>query len=670
MSGIAGIFNLSGAPVAHERIDRMLASMSHRGPDGRSIWRNQSVALGHLMLHTTPESLHETLPLVHSTGEFVLVSDARIDNRDELIAALNLRDRPAEKFRDSDLIMAAYEKWGETCPSKLLGAFAFVIWDRRKQLLFCARDHFGLKPLFYYQSKEFFAFASEIKALLSLPEVTIQPNELEIALFVQFLKVPNKSRSFFHDILRLAPAHFLSTTKHNARLQPYWELNPKEELSYRPNAEYIEEFLDIFTEAVRCRLRSAFPVGSMLSGGLDSSSVTCIARNLFAEIGTEPLPTFSAIMPSIPSVDESEFIQAVLAQGGFVPNFLHADSVSPMYDIERLYQVFDEPQYSGNSFILWWTAQAASMQGIRVILNGFDGDTTVSHGLFRLKDLVRDGNWKGLAEEIDLLAENSHFPRRNSVTSQVFPAVIDLTKEGNWLPAVRAVYELHQLYPLHYHSLIKTLLIRPLLSPFFLDFWHQLRGVKIPANQHSALLAPAFSESVAAEAHREDLISQSLETSSSAKEHHYRHLMSDTLPQALEIWEAIGSAFTVEYRAPFMDKRLIEYCFALPSEQKLAGGWTRAILRHGMKDILPLEVQWRSGKANQSENFASSLLKYERERIESLISKPGRVWEYMNLPYVREAATRFIARGQHTTQDDITPVWIALTLELWLEAKF
>ncbi|NES85389.1 MAG: asparagine synthetase B, partial [Moorea sp. SIO2B7] len=163
MSGIVGIYYLNQEPIDRENIGQMLDILAHRGPDGADIWCEGSVGLGHRMLWTTPESLLEKLPLVNHSKNLVITADARIDNREELIVALELNDRPAEKITDSQLILAAYEKWGEQCPEKLLGDFAFAIWDKHKQILFCARDHVGVKPFYYYhQSGQGFIFASEI----------------------------------------------------------------------------------------------------------------------------------------------------------------------------------------------------------------------------------------------------------------------------------------------------------------------------------------------------------------------------------------------------------------------------------------------------------------------------------------------------------------------------
>ena len=169
MSGIVGLIHHDGRPVSFEELRGMLDVMSYRGPDGRRVWNDGPTGLGHAMLHTTPESLAEAPPLVSRNGNVVITADVRLDNRRELISKLGPPE--GEAIGDGQLILSAYERWGEDCPKHLIGDFAFAIADRRTQTLFCARDHFGVKPFYYCNSGEMFAFASELKGILSLSNI-------------------------------------------------------------------------------------------------------------------------------------------------------------------------------------------------------------------------------------------------------------------------------------------------------------------------------------------------------------------------------------------------------------------------------------------------------------------------------------------------------------------
>jgi asparagine synthase (glutamine-hydrolysing) len=260
MSGIVGLWRLDGQPVARAELMRMAESLAHRGPDGGGVWNDGAVGLAHRMLRTTPESFREWLPLANATGDLILTADARIDNREELIAELGLADRPLDEISDSRLILGAYEKWGEGCPEKLLGDFAFAIWDGRCRRLFCARDHVGVKPFYYYRSARVFAFASEIKALLSLGAVPRQLNEVRVAdhLVGNFA---DRTITFYRDIFRLPAAHSMTVTAEDP-CPPYWSWI----LARIPPAigrEYAG-LREIFTCLRACERITA---GSLLSGG-------------------------------------------------------------------------------------------------------------------------------------------------------------------------------------------------------------------------------------------------------------------------------------------------------------------------------------------------------------------------------------------------------------------
>ena len=204
--------------------------LAHRGPDGAGIWCEGGMELGHRLLWSTEESRHEHLPMASANGDLILTADARIDNREDLIHTLAVKDPPGESISDSSLILAAYERSGTRCPERLLGDFAFVLSDRPRQTLFCARDHFGVKPLYYhYHPGRLFACASEIKALFCLPEVGRHLNEVQVADYLAGMS-EDKTSTFYRDIVRLPPAQSLTIDGQGMRLYRYWALDPSAEL--------------------------------------------------------------------------------------------------------------------------------------------------------------------------------------------------------------------------------------------------------------------------------------------------------------------------------------------------------------------------------------------------------------------------------------------------------
>ena len=325
MSGIAGFYHLDGRPADRADLGQMIASMAHRGPDGQRVWCIGPIGLGHLQLRTTPESLGENQPFIDHRLNLAITADLRIDNRNELIAKLGLTQNTGSQLSDSQLVLAAYAAWEEDCPNKLLGDFAFVIWDGRRKEFFCARDHFGVKPLYYYSSEKVFAFASEIKALFQLAEVPRRLNELRIADHLAGV-FADKESTFYRGILRLPPGRCLRVGRERTKAFSYWSLDPSAEIRLSSDKEYALAFREIFEEAVRCRLRSAFPAGAMLSGGLDSSSITCVARRLLNATSPDQLSTFSTVFDEVTQCDERRYIDSVLAPAGLKPHFIPVTS--------------------------------------------------------------------------------------------------------------------------------------------------------------------------------------------------------------------------------------------------------------------------------------------------------------------------------------------------------
>ena len=628
MSAIAGINYLNQEPIEREKLARMLDILKHRGGDGENIWHEGSIGLGHQMLWTTPESLKEKLPAAQ--GKLAITADARLDNRAELIPALGLADYPTDKITDSDLILAAYEKWGELCPEHLLGDFAFAIWDGRNHSLFCARDYFGVKPFYYYHHPgKLFTFASEIKALLCLEEVPCRLNEVRIGDYLEVM-LEDKAITFYQDILRLPPAHSLTVSLTGIKLREYWSLDPKYELKLNSEQEYAEAYLEVFTKAVRCRLRSAFPIGSALSGGLDSSSIVCIAR----EHLPQPLKTFSGIFESVPESDERSFINAVVEQGGVDPHYVNVDRVSPLVDIEKVLWHQDEPFFAPNLFMHWEMFKYAKQQGVRIFLDGFVGDSTVFHGSEYLLDLARSFQWITLAKQVKEFA-NIH------------------RKDHNF-----STWELMRFY-IWQHA------FKSRIPKSFRNGWYRLRRRNSPElNQlnFSSYINPHFGERIAL-ANRIRKF-QSENSVFSAREYHHQYITTGEIPFALEVANKAASAFALESRFPFTDRRLTEFCLAVPPNQKLHNGLTRVIVRRALINYLPEKVCWRSDKGNLSYNLARGLLNFEKERLEEImLHNPEIIAKYTDISFLSQAYQRYI---DDNSINNVSPIWLAVTLGIWL----
>lgn len=666
MSGIVGVCYLNQRPVEQQNIARMVDTLAHRGPDGADIWVDGSVGLGHRMLWTTPESIIEKLPLVNPSKDIVLTSDCRIDNREELIAALQLNNSSPEQITDSDLILGAYEKWGEECPEHLLGDFVFAIWDKRKQTLFCARDHMGVKPFYYYhQPGKIFAFASEIKALFCLQDIPRQLNAKRIS--DSLTTRVDHTHTFYRNIFRLPPAHSMTIGGEDRSSQQYWFLDPKRELHLDSDEEYAAEFRRIFTEAVRCRLRSAFPIGSHLSGGLDSSSITCVARDLLTQTNKPPLHTFSNIFDDVPQCDERVFINAVLGEGNLIPHFIYADKLGPLTLLDEIFQHEEEGFFDPNHRLVWGLNQAAQQENVRIVLNGFDGDTTVSHGLLYLTELASAGKWADFADEAQAIERNLNRPVKFSLFSEHgLPYLRKLVRQGKWIEFTKQALEINKHFGISPVQLFLKYGLKSLIPEWLYSAKQRLRGKKQDSLSIEQLFDSKFAEYIDLKESIKTRNKLNLNQPQTVRIDQCKMLTSGLMAFSLELIDRTAAVFSQEARHPFMDKRLIEFCVALPPQQKLNQGWNRMVMRRAMNNILPKKVQWRPDKTNMSQNFIHGLLFRDKKRLDELVlNNSEQIDKYVNINTLRMAYEQWNSTGK-VKSDDALVVWKTVTIALWI----
>ena len=604
----------------------MLDVMSYRGPDGCRVWKDGSTGLGHAMLHTTPESLGEAPPLVNRNGNVIITADVRLDNRLELISQLGSPD--GEGTGDGQLILSAYERWGEDCPKHLIGDFAFAIADLRSQTLFCARDHFGVKPFYYCNGREMFAFASELKGILSLSNIPRILDEVAVGDYLTST-LDDVERTFYKDIWRLPPGHQLRVQHGELSVRRYWALDPSRELLLGSDQEYSEGFREAFDSAVRSRMRSAYPVGSYLSGGMDSSSIVCVARDM----ADGPLSTFSAVFDDVAESDESQYLNLVLSQNGLDPEVIRGDRISPLLDLERRMGHEVEPIYAFNLHLNWTLLEAASKKNVRVMLDGFDGDSTVSHGTGLLRELARERRWIELSRESRALSKHFEF--------------------SAWKQLGRAIWQ-YQVKHWTPRRLRRTLsAVRRGLNGE-----QEVQDV----SSWQAYVNKDFASRVGIQDRINYYKNPAMKTE---RMEHFNQLTWGVMPYTLEMLDRSAAAFGVEPRYPFWDKRLVEYCLSLPPGQKLRNGWTRWILRTSMEGTLPPGIQWRGSKSNLGPAFERGLRKFEMKRIETVIRHGSEdLAEYVNIDALNRAVDRF-----KTDKDggDSIVLWKAMNLAMWLK---
>lgn len=628
MSGVFGFWNLDGRPADPAVLAAMSNALAHRGRDGCGAWIDGSVAIGHRMLRVTPEAVHEVQPVISDDGSRVLTADLRLDNRDDLI-----RDGVARARRqpDADLLFSVVEEYGVETPRHLIGAFAWARWDARQRQLVCARDHFGEKPLYYVHIPgRLFAFASDVGALLTIPGVSDDVDELEIARHLMVPIAEDLGATYYAAVRRLCPAHVLVVTDAGVTEEPYWSLDPTRTTTLSSDGEYAEAVREAFTEAVRCRLRAAGPVASMLSGGLDSSSISCVAARLLRAMGRSgPLTTLSAIYPDTPTTDERRYIATVTTRYQTEAIMFEADRTSPIAAFPRINRLGGGANKGGNLYLAHTLYRQAARSGARVVLDGFDGDSTFTHGDGVLIELALSHRWWRLSHEVRAKAIG--------LGERPLPAV------GSWIRRYGLAPALRRL-------------------PLRRTTTHPVTYVPPERASWAVGLAPEFARRLA------DAIVAPALPQRTDREFHARFMQRPVLLQALDWLEAVGAGAGVEVRVPFFDVRLVELCVSLPLEQKLRDGWSRYVMRQAMDGILPEEIRWRKDKSDIEPGFYRALRTHASTQLEALwTSDDASLAPYLDVDQCARRHARFDA-GVASSQESFLS-WRASSLALWLTGR-
>jgi asparagine synthase (glutamine-hydrolysing) len=569
MSALAALLSRDGRPADPAAVRAMLHAVPYRGPDGADVraWPEHGVVLGHAKMAVTPEDIFDHQPLVSARTGCAIVADVRLDNRDELIERL-AGDVPATAS-DADLILRAYDAWGLEALPRLLGDFAFTIWDPRERRLICARDTSGQRSLFYRIDRCVFAAASEIHQLLQDPSVPVRPNHDRIRDSLVPLNIQRNEKdrpdTYFEGI-HAVPAGCVLTAEAAGTGAPevrrYWELRPPREIRYRHDEEYAEHFRELFFEVVRARLRSAHPMGALLSGGLDSSSVVSTAQTLYrrGDAIDHGFTSFSTVFDGL-ACDERPFIEDTQRLYGFDTCYIPAGD-----EAGRL-------QLSPGGFV------AAPNMGVAGVRDAIFG-SAVERGVRAvmtgdLADNGLNGSWlifDSFLRRLRLGAFQRHWRTYRERTHEQAAKTIAL---GVVLP----------LLPLPVQ--------RTALSVYGQRYYRRNRGHILPAWMPDAVRDTLAERQVALDLQE----IRDRRFASPPREGEYRLLYPPEVarhpvPWPVEIWR------------PFADRRLHAFLLAIPPEQKFlprddsvefyAGA--KRILRNAMTGILPESVRTRTTK--------------------------------------------------------------------------
>ncbi|MDA8337477.1 MAG: asparagine synthase-related protein [Peptococcaceae bacterium] len=583
MSAVCGIYQYNGSSIPPQTGSTMMKELRVFEADAEGTWQKGQLFLGWRAQHITPESVREILPYHDEASGLTITADAIIDNRGELFDKLAVQHCHRADLADSMLILRAYQKWGGRCPEHLLGDFAFAIWDERGQELFCAVDPAGRRTFYYHRSAGLFAFCTLLKPLFVPAKIVKRYDETWLA---DFLAMPCVSHqldpelTIYEDIYLLPAGHNLTVRSGGMVKQAYWRPQGEPKIRLKSDQEYESAFREVLREAVRCRLRSIRPAAAMMSGGLDSTSLACMAAKEAAKAGGR-FPAFTALpmegyrdwLPDDTLADESSYVEAVREQAGNIDvTYCRCEGRHPLSGTGRLFAVLEQP-YKIFENLYWVDAimAAAGRLGVGAMLSGTYGNDTISFGYIvpHLRYLFRTGRWHRLVPESWHFIKEERHPFRELLLLLMTLLPYNIQKN---------IFQ--HMDPGRLRSALA-------LSPINPEFACRISVAKrFDGFEYDPLFI----------SHLDPL------------ETRLKRLGLAAFSHTGPITVKLGLAHKMSYRDPTVDRRVIDFCLRIPEGQYVRAGQERSLLRRAMTGILPDKVRLNTGeRGRQSADWAQRL---------------------------------------------------------------
>lgn len=604
MCGIAGILSRGGMPVDEVRLRAMTAAVAHRGPDGDGFYVDGPVGFGHRRLAIIDLTDDGRQPMSYLDGRLVITYNGEVYNYVELREELESAGYAFRSHSDTEVILAAYAHWGPECVTRLNGMWGFAIHDRKQNIVFCARDRFGVKPFYYVDTPACFAFGSEIRQLLPfLPRVAA--DRASLADFIMTNAADHSAATFFAEVQKLPAGHTLTYDLSTARyeIRRFYSIGLREDVAQLGREEAVERFRALLTDAIKLRLRSDVTVGTCLSGGLDSSSVATIAAGLYTPTSGRPFSAITAVSEE-ERTNEARYAERVARHSDM--NWLttrptYEDFVSTLPDVVRAQE---EPFGSTSLTMQYFVMKTARANGVTVLLDGQGGDETLlGYEKYYAAYIVTALRRRGVGAALAAMRET----RRNN---------------ANMGPVNIAKY-----------------LIGGTVAPARWLFYRR---------RHDYLLdPPPMPERIRefARACRDEFALQELE------------IRSTNLPLLLRYEDKNSMAHSIETRLPFLDWRLLETSLSLPGEFKIREGWSKWVLRQAMAERMPDEIVWRKNKLGFESPESLWLERHRAEMRPAVLGSPL----LSELCDLRRLAHRY-------DQLDVRTRWRLYSVALWERA--
>ena len=604
MCGIAGF-----TWTDENLMKKMLETLKHRGPDDEGIYSDEKVTLGHRrlsILDLTPKG-HQ--PMIRDNGNLIIVHNGEVYNYKEIRKELEDKGFVFGSNTDTEVILHAYKEWGYDCVKKFNGMWAFVIYDRRKNILFFSRDRFGIKPLYYFIKDDGnIVFASEIKAILHHRKKW-KPNDVAIFDYLMYNLTDHQDFTFFKDIYKLPKAHYgvysLDTKKF--KIKRYWSLNSKKMHS---DLNEIKKNLEkLFIDSVKLRLRSDVPVGSCLSGGVDSSSIVSIMRRLMDNYSN--INTFSAVYPGFEK-NEEKYVDLLTRFLKVKNSKIRPSHKTLLDDLNQFIYYLEEPTRSTSQYSQYSVMKLAAQHNYKVLLDG-QGSDEIFAGYpyfwgYYIYELFRRRKWIMVLRIIKNCRKK--IPNKNWLNSFYF---LLLPKKLKIIALKRRASFLNKKFVNFY--LEKSVVLEKI---------YNVKTLK------DAILV------------------------------HINYKLEELLK-----WEDRNSmAFSIETRVPFLDYKFVEYAINIPSDYILKNCYSKYIFRKTMEKYVPKEVMYRRDKVGFETPESvwlrtPEVVKFVESIIYSETFKSRKYWDFKQVK-------KMWSDHQRGIRDYTLNLWKVIFLELWL----
>lgn len=539
MCGISGIVNLKGHAIDENKLQGMNDAVAHRGPDASGVFIGKNFGLGHRRLSILDLSDRGTQPFTYMGLK--IVYNGEIYNFLELKEELEKKRYQFKTGTDTEVILAAYHCWGKDCVNRFNGMWAFAIFDSARDLLFCSRDRFGVKPFYYLVAGDTLYFGSEIKQLLPyLPSRQVNKAVLFNYLYLSILNIDENT--FFEGIKRLLPSHSLivDLKTNHLHFERYYVLKAREEWNSRSFDDCVNEYGALISDSIKLRLRSDVKVGTCLSGGLDSSFIAAEASKIFHQKSNLKFTAITA--QSIDKErDETAFAEKVAVKSELDHKII-APGKKDFYDaLDEVIKTQEEPFGSPSIIMQYYVMKAArSFQSV-VMLDGQGGDETLLGYERYYISFLRDLPWYGKLRQARSIVQNSKL---------------------SWFDLVKSYF---------YFSI------------------PQLK-IRLAKNRQS-YIRPEFAKCV-----NWDFVKEKYAASKDSKSLQIHEITRDQLTTLLNYEDKNSMKFAIETRLPYLDYRVVELAVSIPAQHKINGGWTKFILRKISETTLPGDISWRRNK--------------------------------------------------------------------------